>query len=263
MTLTVPHDAEKTQLRDENRSRLYGQLWNRREEVAAGRAVHVLVVEAGAGAASPLEADLRRQGYDVNKVDTGVAAMKDHQIADLVLLDLKLPDIDGLEICRFIRATSDKPIIAFTSRDDELDRVLALYAGADDCVMKPCGIREVVARMEAVLRRAHARWSATQTIAVEQLRIDCVTREVRVGDQLVNLTGKEFEVLYLLASKPHAVVSRKELMSRVWDSDWTGTSRTIDTHVSSLRSKLGASTWITTVRGVGYRLGYGRYRAEG
>lgn len=175
--------------------------------------------------------------------------------ADLVLLNLELPDLDGLEVCRGIRASCDIPIIAVTARCTELDRVLGLHAGLDDYLVRPYGFRELIARIEAVMRRARPQWPAVQTISRGPLRINFSTREVCLNDQLINVTRKEFDLLYLLARQPETVVSRKQIMSQVWDVEWTGCSRTIDTHVNSLRKKLGASTWIITVRGVGFRFG--------
>ncbi|MEV7419426.1 response regulator transcription factor [Streptomyces sp. NPDC089919] len=219
--------------------------------------IRVLVVEDDADEAEARVRDLRRQGYAASSVDTGAKALRTHQHSDLVLLDLDLPDIDGLEVCKSIREAGDKPIISVTARDTEMDRVLALKAGADDCVVTSCGSREMAARIEAVLRRALPRPEPARTISLEPLRIDLLTREVRVRGQEVNLTAKEFELLHMLAANPAGVVSRKELMARVWDTSWADSSRTIDTHVSSLRAKLGAATWIITVRGVGYRMGRG------
>ncbi|MCU1681767.1 MAG: Two-component system response regulator TcsR4 [Amycolatopsis sp.] len=218
---------------------------------------NILVVECDACAAESVVFALRRQGYAVRSVNTGKHALAAYREANLVLLSLDLPDIDGLEVCRSMRNGSDIPLIARTHRDDELERVLALREGADDCVAKTSGIREVGARIEAVLRRARGQSPARETISIEPLHIDQRTREVRVHDQRVDVTSKEFELLCTLAAKPDSVVSRKELMASVWGTNWATTSRTIDTHVSSLRSKLGSSRWIITVRGVGYRMGHG------
>ncbi|MFD7557233.1 MULTISPECIES: response regulator transcription factor [unclassified Streptomyces] len=224
--------------------------------------VNVLVVEDAASAGSTVR-NLRRQGYEAKGVTTGTDALRMHQRADLVLLDLELPDIDGLEVCRAIRAAGDTPIITFTSRDEELDRVLALQAGSDDCVVKSTGPREIMARIQAVLRRAHPRpLAAPESISLRRLHIDGRAREVRLDGLPVEVTSKEFELLYTLASTPERVVSRKELMAKVWECDWSESSRTIDTHVSSLRAKLGCSKWIVTVRGVGYKIGQGRQRVE-
>ncbi|MEE1753162.1 response regulator transcription factor [Streptomyces sp. SP18CS02] len=218
--------------------------------------LRVLVVAEHASMTEPVVHTLRRKGYDADVVDTGTEALKKHQKADLVLLDLDLPDIDGLDVCRAIRSVSDTPLISFTRRDTELDRVLALQAGSDDCVVTSCGSPEVMARIEAVMRRARPRPSAPQAISLRPLHIDGRAREIRMDDRAIHVTSKEFELLYTLASHPETVVSRKELMVKVWGDHGAGYSRTLDTHVSSLRGKLGARSWITTVRGVGYRIGH-------
>lgn len=217
---------------------------------------NVLVVDQDAAAAEATERDLRRQGYATRIVHTGARALRTYHDADLVLLSLELADMDGLEVCRSVRSDGDVPLIAVTDLDDELERVLALRAGADDCVVKTWGFREISARIEAVLRRASRAAAPERMISLRPLRIDPRTREVRLHNRLVPVTSKEFELLYVLARHSETVVSRKELMAKVWGSDWACTSRTIDTHVSSLRAKLGCSRWITTVRGVGYRMGH-------
>jgi len=218
--------------------------------------MQLLVVEDDT-AGGALVRDLRRQGYRVCTVSTGDEARRVHHSADLVLLNLELPDIDGLEVCRSIRLDSDTPIIAIANRDTELDRVMALQAGADDCVVRSCGFREVIARIEAVMRRAKPHPNDPDLISLCPMHIDRRAREVRMDGSLVEVTTKEFELLCALAANPEAVISRKELMARIWGDSWTDSSRTIDTHVSSLRAKLGASSWIKTVRGVGYRIGNG------
>ncbi|MFI7504684.1 winged helix-turn-helix domain-containing protein [Streptomyces sp. NPDC049687] len=217
----------------------------------------VLVVGDDTGGAEARVRELRRQGYSATSVDTGAEALSAHLQSDLVLLDLDLPDIDGLEVCRSIREAGDKPIISVTARNTELDRVLALQAGADDCVVTSCGVREMLARIEAVLRRARPRPEPARILSLGPLRIDSRTREVRLHGRSVNVTAKEFELLHTLAATPEDVISRKELMARVWETSWADSSRTIDTHVRSLRAKLGANSWIITVRGVGYRMGHG------
>lgn len=228
-----------------------------REPRPPGVIVRILVVEDDTATTDSLTQDLRRQGYDVHRADTGTCALKMHHRADLVLLDLELPDLDGLEVCRGIRAASDTPIIVVTARGTELDRVLGLQAGSDDYLVRPYGLRELMARIEAVMRRANPMSWAGRNISHGPLHIDVTTREVRVDGHLVSVTRKEFDFLHLLASRPETVFSRKQIMSRVWDAELTRFSRTIDTHASSLRNKLGASTWIVTVRGVGFRLGRG------
>ncbi|MEU6055329.1 response regulator transcription factor [Streptomyces xanthochromogenes] len=214
----------------------------------------VLVVESDTCDADALIRGLRRHGHDVAGSDTGAKALRSYQDVDLVLLDLELPDLDGLEVCKEIRSACDVPIIAVTARSTELDCVLALQAGADDYLVKPYGFRELMARMDAVMRRSRSQSPAPQAIAHGRLLIDAGTREVHLDSRRIEVTRKEFDLLYHLATHPDTVVSRKELMQRVWGDTWS--RRTVDTHVSSLRSKLGASGWIITVRGVGFRFGH-------
>lgn len=183
-----------------------------------------------------------------------------YEDADLVLLDLELPDLDGLEVCRGIRSANDIPIIAVTARGTELDRVLGLQAGADDYVVKPYGFRELMARMDAVMRRARPPANAPHVVSRGPLRIDVGSREVSVDGRIVDVTRKEFDLLYLLAAQPDTVIPRKRVIHQVWGDSWS--RRTVDTHVSSLRHKLGCSDWIITVRGVGFRLGHGPSHQE-
>jgi DNA-binding response OmpR family regulator len=218
----------------------------------------VLVVDPDERAAADLADRLARSGYEVGLAATGRAALTSWEDADLVVLDLGLPDVDGLEVCAQIRGRGATPVITLTSGDTELDRVLSLQAGADDCLIKPYGYRELVARMRAVLRRTAAP-RTTAVLSHGALRIDPRGRQVRVGDRSVTLTRKEFDLLYLLASLPQTVVSRRDLMAKVWADEWSVSSRTVDTHVSSLRGKLGPGDWIVTVRGIGYRLGTGAH----
>ncbi|WP_434600616.1 response regulator transcription factor [Streptomyces sp. A5-4] len=214
----------------------------------------VLVVESNTRDAESLSRGLRRHGHTVDHVATGSEALRVHAEADLVLLDLDLPDVDGLEVCRAIRSSSGIPVIAVTSRPTELDRVLGLQAGADDCLVKPYGFRELMARMDAVMRRSRPQPAVDRTVTHGPLHIDAGLREVSLDGRLVGMTRKEFDLLYLLASHPETVIPRKQVMQRVWGDTWS--RRTIDTHVSSLRGKLGASEWIITVRGVGFRFGH-------
>ncbi|GAA2268885.1 MULTISPECIES: response regulator transcription factor [Kitasatospora] len=220
----------------------------------------VLVVESDTEDAEFLVRGLRRHGHTVSRVDTGNAALSAYGAADLVLLDLELPDLDGLEVCRRVRSAGPVPIIAVTARGTELDRVLGLQAGADDYLVKPYGFRELLARMEAVMRRVrvpaqmhpvHA--EPPSVVSRGGLRIDATTRQVSLNGRPVKVTRKEFDLLFILASNSDAVVPRKQLMQQVWGDVWS--RRTIDTHVSSLRNKLGASDWIVTVRGVGFQFG--------
>ncbi|MFP8887882.1 MULTISPECIES: response regulator transcription factor [Streptomyces] len=219
-------------------------------------ALRVLVVESEPRAAQSLVQGLRRHGYLADSVATGAKALHAHHSADLVLLDLDLPDLDGLEVCRSIRSSCETPVIAITARDTELDRVLGLQAGADDYMSKPYGFRELLARIQAIMRRVRPREPQERIIVRGPLRIDLDNWEVRLDGKPVELTRKEFGLLRMLASRPNSVVSRRQLMAQVWDDSWSRPGRTIDTHVSSLRNKLGSSSWIITVRGVGFRLGH-------
>ncbi|GAA2246467.1 MULTISPECIES: response regulator transcription factor [Kitasatospora] len=217
----------------------------------------VLVVEADPLAAERLVQGLRRHGHDAVRVDTGGKALRAYRSADMVLLDLDLPDLDGLEVCREIRTAGDTPLIAVTARGTELDRVLGLQSGADDYLVKPYGFLELIARMEAVMRRVRPRPAVARPISLGALRIAPGCREVSVHGRPVELTRKEYDLLHLLASQPDAVVSRVQIERQVWGNAEVSRSRTIDTHVNSLRNKLGSGTWIVTVRGVGFRFGHG------
>ncbi|MDI3390401.1 response regulator transcription factor [Streptomyces sp. B-S-A8] len=220
------------------------------------KTLRILIVENETAAADALAQGLIRQGHRTELADTGGEALTVHHRADLILLDLDLPDLDGLEVCRGIRAVSDTPIITVTARGSELDRVLGLQAGSDDYLVKPYGFRELLARIEAVMRRSGPRTEKARTISHGPLHIDATTREVTLDGTPVGLTRKEFDLLHLLATHPGSVVSRRQLMAQIWDDTWSRRGRTIDTHVSSLRSKLGSSSWVITVRGVGFRLGH-------
>lgn len=223
------------------------------------RPLHVLVVEGDRDYARFLSAGMDRHGYRVFEAATGTAALKSYHSMDLLLLNLTLPDMDGLGVCRIIRATDDIPIIALTEHDRESERVLALRAGMDDCLNKPVDdTRELLARIDAVMRRIRPQQGhGPATLARGPLYINPTTREVWVDDRLVEVTRKEFELLYRLAERAGAVVSREQLMNEVWGcatptARFANASRTIDTHVNTLRRKLGSSDWIRTVRGVGF-----------
>jgi DNA-binding response OmpR family regulator len=219
----------------------------------------VLLVEDEAAIAEPLVEGLEREGFDVSVARTGGAGVKAAADADLVLLDLGLPDVDGVDVCRTIRRESACPIIVLTARGDELDRVLLLELGADDYVVKPFGFRELVARIRAVRRRsggAPTEERSQQTLG--RLRIDHRTRRVYVDDVEVALAPKEFDLLAKLAEDPGAAVRREQLIEDVWDEHWWGPTKTLDVHVASLRKKLGDPSFISTIRGVGYRLDAGR-----
>ena len=218
----------------------------------------VLVVEDEATIVAPLTEALVREGYDVRVAPTGREALIAARDTDFVLLDLGLPDIDGRDVCRALRAESTMPIIVVTARGDELDRVLLLELGADDYLVKPFSVRELVARIRAVRRRTDAAPNGTGTAPAGRplgaLRIDERARRVYVHDTEVVLTPKEYDLLALLASDAGAVMRREHLIEHVWDQHWWGPTKTLDVHIAALRRKLGDPAWIATVRGVGYRL---------
>ena len=213
----------------------------------------LLVVEDDPTIAEPLIEGLEYEGFQVRWAGTGQSALTEPE-ADLVLLDLGLPDIDGREVCRTLTARSATPVIVVTARGDEFDRVLLLELGADDYVVKPFGFRELVARIRAVLRRGARPTAAGSRQALGVLEIDRRSRQVVVAGRPVELTTKEFDLLALLAEEPGAVRRREELIARVWDENWWGSTKTLDVHVASLRKKLGDPRLIATLRGVGYRL---------
>jgi DNA-binding response OmpR family regulator len=217
--------------------------------------MRILIVEDDDTIAEPLTKGLAREGFTVERVSTGAAALASEP-AELVLLDLGLPDVDGYEVCRRLRAASDVPIIVITARGEEVDRVIGLELGADDYVVKPFGFRELVARIRAVTRRTAGRGEQPPTaVRIGSLEIDRRSHRVRVAGCDVALTRKEYDLLVFLADDPGAVRTREDIIDEVWDPHWYGPTKTLDVHVASLRKKLGDPDWIETVRGVGYRLG--------
>ena len=212
----------------------------------------VLLVEDEDAIAEPLTEGLRREGFDVDHVASGGDAL-DAPEADLVLLDLRLPDIDGISVCRELRARSAVPIIMITAKGEEIDKVVGLEVGADDYLVKPFGFRELLARIRAVTRRS-AGPGRQAALRVGELAIDQGARTAIVGDRTLELTPKEFDVLALLARDPGTVISKRTILEEVWETTWYGSAKTIDVHVASLRKKLGDPRWIETVRGVGLRL---------
>jgi DNA-binding response OmpR family regulator len=217
--------------------------------------VHVLIAEDDERIAEPLVDGLRRNGFTSSWVTTGAAALTAEGV-DVVLLDLGLPDMDGLDVCRRLRARSSIPILVITARGDETDRVVGLELGADDYLVKPFGFKELIARIRAVQRRSSA---TTITVDDEQLigslKIERRTHRVSIDGNEIALTPKEFDLLAVLAEEPGVVVTRQQLLDQVWDPHWYGPTKTIDVHVAALRKKLGDPRWIETVRGVGLRLG--------
>jgi len=215
--------------------------------------VKVLVVEDDDAIAEPLVAGLEREGFDVARVSTAAAALAAPP-ADLVLLDLGLPDGHGFEVCRQLRTRSSVPIIILTARDDEIDRVAGLELGADDYVVKPFGFRELVARIRAVTRRTATPAVASGPQRIGELEIDRRSHRIYLAGDELALTPKEFDLLSLLAVDPGAMVTRRDILAEVWEPHWYGTSKTVDVHIASLRKKLGNPDWIETSRGVGFRL---------
>lgn len=215
--------------------------------------MRVLLVEDEEAIAEPLADRLRREGYAVTWVGNAADAIAASE-HDLVLLDLRLPDRDGFEVCRELRARSGVPIIVISARGDEVDRVVGLELGADDYLVKPFGIRELLARINAVTRRTGERAPTSMVIRIGALTVDGEARRALLGGEEIELTAKEFDLLAVLAARPGAVVSRRRLLDEVWDGRHHLATKTIDVHVASLRRKLGDPGWIQTVRGVGFRL---------
>ena len=212
------------------------------------------MVEDDEAIAAPLVTGLEREGYEADRVATGQDALDRYGNADLVLLDLGLPDIDGYEVCRRIRGESDVPVIVVTARGDEVDRVIGLELGADDYLVKPFGFRELVARIRAVIRRTSPASSQDPVTEIGDLVVDRRTRRVIISGEEVDLTRKEFDLLALLAMDPGAMSTRDQIMEEVWDAHWYGPTKTLDVHIAALRRKLDSPELIETVRGVGFRL---------
>ncbi|MBP5865986.1 response regulator transcription factor [Streptomyces scabiei] len=241
--------------------------------------MRVLLIEDDERIAGPLAEGLARYGYTVERARTGSAALVAAE-PEMVLLDLGLPDMDGIDVCRALRLRSDVPIIMITARGEEVDRVLGLELGADDYMAKPFGVRELVARIRAVTRRARPRTAtgadgtggaaeagrpgeppggtdsrpADAPQAVGPLVIDRRTRQVHLQEAPIALAPKEFDLLAHLALDPGAVCSRQQIVDQVWDPHFFGPTKTLDVHVAALRRKLGDPAWIETVRRVGFRL---------
>jgi DNA-binding response OmpR family regulator len=215
----------------------------------------IVVADDESNIAELVELYLTREGYRVVKAATGKAALDAVEGARprLVVLDVGLPDIDGLEVCRRLRRTSSIPVIFLTARDGEVDRILGLELGADDYITKPFSPAELVARVKAVLRRVDG-GAAAELVQAGRVAIDLGRREVRVDDTVVEFTTKEFELLRFLAERPGLALSRQQILDGVWGYDWFGDARTVDVHIAQVRKKIGDAVPITTIRGLGYRL---------
>jgi DNA-binding response OmpR family regulator len=227
---------------------------------------HILVVEDEVQLAALIADQLKGAGHTVSVAHDGNSALRtlEERAADLVILDWMLPGLDGLEVCRRIRARSITPILMLTARAEELDRVLGLEVGADDYLTKPFSMRELLARARALLRRVdlmtqHAAGGdaagSRETVKVGELQIDLEGRTAAVGDTPLDLTPKEFDLLAMLARQPGRAYSREYLLQSIWGDEYVGFDRTVDTHIVRLRRKLGPlGGQIATVWGVGYKL---------
>jgi DNA-binding response OmpR family regulator len=218
------------------------------------RYMTVLLVEDDRAIADAVIEGLRGNGYDVRHVVLGSEAIAKVRAGGVstVILDLGLPDMDGTEVCRLIRSFSHVPIIVVSARETEMDRVTVLDMGADDYVVKPFGIKELVARIHAVMRRATGSVAPITHIEVGSLIIDTKTRTVALNTASVALTPKEFDLLAYLAREPGTAFRRADILRDVWQTNWYGTTKTLDAHVASIRKKLGDPKWIESVRGVGF-----------
>ena len=218
----------------------------------------VLVVEDETSIASFVSLYLKNAGYQVKAVVSGSSAL--NQVAasmpSLIILDLMLPDIDGIEICRRIRKSSDVPILMLTARDEDVDKIIGLEVGADDYLTKPFNPRELVARVKSILRRAAPERKEKESAQIRHgdLLIDAGRREVRVGEEEIQLAPKEFDLLWDLLDHRGLVLTRDQLLERVWGYTFAGDTRTVDVHVRQLRRKLGDACPIVTVWGVGYKV---------
>jgi DNA-binding response OmpR family regulator len=222
---------------------------------AVHRAGTALVVEDEDSIASLVRAYLERDGFTVRHARRGVEALDELERypVRVVVLDIGLPDMDGFDVCRNIRARSRVPILMLTARDEEPDRISGLELGADDYLTKPFSPRELLARVKAVLRRAET-WLDEPELAFGDVIVRPDAREATVAGEPIELTSKEFALLVILLGHPNQVLSREVLLDRVWGLAFPGGTRTVDVHIASLRRKLGRPELVRTVRGVGYKV---------
>jgi DNA-binding response OmpR family regulator len=218
----------------------------------------ILVVEDEASIASFVALYLKNAGYTVRTATNGGEALAQvqAQLPDMIVLDLMLPDIDGIEVCKRIRQRSDVPILMLTARDEDVDKIIGLEVGADDYLTKPFNPRELVARAKAILRRATPERRELESAVLRHgdLTIDAGRREVKVGEEEIQLAPKEFDLLWELLDHRGLVLTRDQLLERVWGYTFAGDTRTVDVHVRQLRRKLGDASPIVTVWGVGYKV---------
>jgi DNA-binding response OmpR family regulator len=217
----------------------------------------VLIVEDESSIASFVSLYLKKAGYDVEVAATGTQALeKAEHNPSLIVLDLMLPDMDGIDVCRRLRKRSDVPILMLTARDEDIDKIIGLEVGADDYMTKPFNPRELVARIKSILRRAttERRDAETAELRHGELVINSGRREVKVGETEIQLAPKEFDLLWELLDHKGIVLTRDQLLERVWGYTFAGDTRTVDVHVRQLRRKLGEASPIVTVWGVGYKV---------
>jgi DNA-binding response OmpR family regulator len=218
--------------------------------------VQILLAEDDDGVAAALVEVLYDHGHVTRRVRHGRDVLTYHRSSDLLLLDLGLPDLDGLDVLRALRAVSDLPVLVLTARGDERSVVRGLHLGADDYLVKPVRLAELLARIDAVTRRSRGRaGTGTGPVRVGDVEIDLDVRRVTVGGDPVGLTTKEFDVLAALAARAGTAVSREQLLDEVWGDAYHAVSRSLDVHLTQLRAKLRRPELLTTIRGFGYRLG--------
>ncbi|MFI0466821.1 response regulator transcription factor [Saccharopolyspora sp. 5N102] len=217
--------------------------------------MRVLLVEDDDGVADALVDVLAAHGHQPTRVSRGADALTRHRDHDLVLLDLGLPDADGLDVLRKLRRVGPIPVVVLTARGEERMVVRGLRSGADDYLVKPVRMAELLARIDAVARRGRPAAAAADEVRVGDVLVDLRTRRVRVGDRDVELTPKEFDVLAVLAGEAGSAVNRQRLMDEVWGDAYLAVSRSLDVHIAQLRAKLGRPELLVTIRGFGYRFG--------
>jgi DNA-binding response OmpR family regulator len=228
--------------------------------------VRILLAEDDDGVAAALVEVLYDHGHVTRRVRYGREVLTYHRSSDLLLLDLGLPDTDGLDVLRALRAVSDMPVVVLTARGDERSVVRGLRLGADDYLVKPVRLAELLARIDAVTRRKAAKGAsavrAVRTVRAGDVEVDLDARRVRVGGAEAELTTKEFDILAVLAGRAGTAVSREQLLDEVWGDAHHAVSRSLDVHLTQLRAKLGRPDLLTTIRGFGYRFGDGRDRRD-